>query len=164
MPVPLSLFTVGVYGSTDVSFFTALREVTIDTFCDVRQRRGMRGGKYRYVNSTALQSRLEREGIRYIHLKELAPPDEVRAIQRDRDLRDEILKSERERLAPEFIDAYREKCLASFTPQRLREFVGPLASRVVFFCVERDPLACHRSLIVEEIARQTNWPVCHLQP
>jgi hypothetical protein len=31
-------------------------------------------------------------------------------------------------------------------------------------CVERDPEACHRSLIAEELARELDLPVVHLYP
>ena len=47
----LALYTMGVYGSTEASFFKKLEQNNIDTFCDIRQRRGVRGSKYRYVNS-----------------------------------------------------------------------------------------------------------------
>ena len=43
----LALYTMGVYGSTEASFFKKLEQNNIDTLCDIRQRRGVRGSKYR---------------------------------------------------------------------------------------------------------------------
>ncbi|WP_278752735.1 hypothetical protein, partial [Alistipes putredinis] len=61
----MEFYTIGVYGSTEQSFFTKLKENGIDTFCDIRQRRGVRGKKYAYVNSTYLQNKLKEYGIKF---------------------------------------------------------------------------------------------------
>lgn len=52
------VLTIGVYGKTESQFFDALKNADIDTFCDIRKRRGVRGSQYAFVNSTKLQSRL----------------------------------------------------------------------------------------------------------
>ena len=62
----MEFYTIGVYGSTEQSFFTKLKENGIDTFCDIRQRRGVRGKKYAYVNSTYLQNKLKEYGLERI--------------------------------------------------------------------------------------------------
>ena len=74
----MEFYTVGVYGYTEQTFFTKLRENGIDTFCDIRQRRGVRGKKYAYVNSTYLQSKLKEYGIKYLYVNELSPTTEIR--------------------------------------------------------------------------------------
>ena len=51
----INVFTIGVYGSTENSFFEKLAQSRIDLFCDIRQRRGVRGSQYKYVNSNYLQ-------------------------------------------------------------------------------------------------------------
>lgn len=63
----------GVYGNSETEFFQKLLDEKITLFVDVRQRRGMRGSKYAFVNSTYLQNKLNELGIQYIHIKELAP-------------------------------------------------------------------------------------------
>jgi hypothetical protein len=68
------IVTIGVYGFDQESFFQALLNAKVDTFCDLRMRRGMRGSTYEFVNSSSLQKRLDELGIRYLHLKELAIP------------------------------------------------------------------------------------------
>ncbi len=46
----MKFYTIGVYGSTGNEFFQKLIDNNIDTFCDIRQRRGVRGAKYAFVN------------------------------------------------------------------------------------------------------------------
>ena len=50
----VNIFTIGVYGLTEDDFFQKLISSSIDTFCDIRRRRGVRGAKYAYVNSKKL--------------------------------------------------------------------------------------------------------------
>ena len=59
-----NLFTIGVYNSTEESYFQKLVENKIDVFCDIRQRRGVRGSQYKYVNSNYLQNKLAELGIK----------------------------------------------------------------------------------------------------
>ena len=54
----MEFFTIGVYNSTETEYFNKLIENNIDTFCDIRQRRGVRGAKYSFVNSNRLQEKL----------------------------------------------------------------------------------------------------------
>lgn len=68
----IDFFTIGVYGSTESSFFDKLKINNIDVFLDVRQRRGVRGSKYAYVNSKRLQIKLSELGIDYIHILDLS--------------------------------------------------------------------------------------------
>ena len=51
----MDFYTIGVYGKTETDFFTSLINKEIDLFCDIRQRRGVRGKKYSFVNSLKLQ-------------------------------------------------------------------------------------------------------------
>ena len=74
----MELFTIGVYGSTEPGFFAALQKAKIDTFCDIRWRRGVRGSEYLYANSGRLQQRLAELGIRYLHFRDLTPNPALR--------------------------------------------------------------------------------------
>ena len=67
------IVTIGVYGFDEARFFEALRKVKVDTFCDIRNRRGVRGSTYAFANSLRLQARLAELGIRYLYRKDLAP-------------------------------------------------------------------------------------------
>lgn len=56
----MEFFTIGVYNSTEKEFFDKLTQNNIDTFCDIRQRRGVRGAKYAFVNKNRLEQRLNK--------------------------------------------------------------------------------------------------------
>lgn len=62
----LKIVTIGAYGFLEEAFFGALQAAGVDTFCDIRARRGIRGSLYTFANSTVLQRRLGELGIRYI--------------------------------------------------------------------------------------------------
>ena len=53
------LFTIGVFGFSNDDFFEKLIDNQIDTFCDIRRRRGVRGAKYSFVNSNRLQNKMK---------------------------------------------------------------------------------------------------------
>src|SRR5690606_26222877 len=130
------LFTIGVYGYSEQEFFHALCANDIDTFCDIRQRRGVRGSKYAFVNSTRLQEHLNVKGIRYLHLKALAPTPEIRDAQKQADKERRVAKRERNRLHPAFVRAYERERLASASTKQILEMLPIDARNVVLFCVE----------------------------
>jgi hypothetical protein len=159
----LEIVTIGVYGYDEAGFFQALTDAKIDTFCDIRLRRGMRGPQYAFVNSMRLQQRLEELGIRYFHLKELAPIQDVRDKQKEEDVRTGVGKRSRERLGQTFVEAYRKEHLSKFDSARLIEQLGPNAEVIALFCVEREPEACHRSLVAGRLQHDLALSVEHLQ-
>ena len=77
----MKLVTIGVYGFSEAVFFNALQQAGVDTFCDLRWRRGVRGAEYAFANRARLQQRLAALGIRYLHLRELAPTPALRQRQ-----------------------------------------------------------------------------------
>ena len=158
------VLTIGVYGFDESGFFQALKDAGVDTFCDVRARRGMRGSEYRFVNSTYLQNRLQELGIRYFHFKNLAPTETVRDIERENDKKLKIAKRKRTTLSEAYIQAYRREILSGFDAKALMMELGTDAHTIAFFCVERDPQACHRLLVAQEFAQQTGLEVEHIMP
>ncbi len=64
----MTFYTIGVYASTEHEFFQKIIDNEIDTFCDIRQRRGVRGAKYSFANSNRLQQRLIELDIKYTHI------------------------------------------------------------------------------------------------
>jgi uncharacterized protein (DUF488 family) len=162
--MPEKLLTIGVYGFTERGFFQALVDANVDLFCDIRARRGLRGSEYAFANAQRLQAQLAERGIRYIHIKNLAPSPEVRESQSQEDLRTGTTKRDRDKLGEVFTAKYRETCLAGLDASALlQEHIGN-ARWPVFFCVERAPAACHRSLLTDELSRQTGLPVEHILP
>lgn len=150
----MRITTIGAYGFSEERFFDALRKAGVDTFLDIRQRRGVRGREYAFVNATRLQAKLAEQGIRYVYAPTLAPTNEIRQVQRDADASTGTAKRDRSRLSPEFSAAYRRARLAEFTWADLESAVGPHARTVCLFCVEGRPEACHRSLVVEHLLRE----------
>ena len=159
----MEFFTIGVYNSTEKSFFNKLTENRIDTFCDIRQRRGVRGSKYSYVNSNKLQEKLSELGINYGHIINLAPPVEVRELQKQADLDRGELKHERQNLGDVFKSEYKSRILNKFSFELFIETLeNNGANRVVLFCVEEKPEACHRSMVSDKLENELKYKVTHL--
>lgn len=161
-PHDIQIVTLGVYGSTEDSFFGALRDAGVDTFVDVRQRRGLRGSQYAYANSTRLQQRLAELGIRYVHLKDLAPTSSVRERQKAADKQAGISKRDRDRLGEAFVEAYQSEILAPYDLDAFFEALPEDAQTVALFCVEQAPAACHRSLLADALRQEYGLKVDHL--
>ena len=158
-----SIVTLGIYDSTEESFFQTLEDADVDTFCDVRRHRGLRGARYKYGNSTRLQERLDDMGIRYVHIKDLAPTKDIRQRQKEVDEKRDVKKREREELGDLFVNAYEEEILGEYNLDQFFEEIPDDAEVVALFCVEREPGACHRSLIADALSENYDLPVRHLR-
>ena len=124
---------------------------------DVRQRRAVRGSEYAWANAARLQAALHKAGIGYEHRKELAPTTELRELQYREDAKAGVGKRSRDRLAPAYVARYTAEILD-------RAALSPPAVASALLCVERDPEACHRSLIAERLAAEHGVSVTHLRP
>ena len=155
--------TIGVSGFTVERFLEVLGEADARLLLDVRQRRGVRGREYAWANARRLQAALAEAGIEYRHHLELAPTTELRQLQYREDDRRGVGKRSRVELAPEYRDRYVREILD-------RVDLGPIVAEMpkdhasALFCVERDPEACHRSLIAARLADEYGVPVVHLRP
>ena len=153
--------TIGVYGWTLEEFLAALEDADVSLLVDVRQRRGVRGREYAWANAQRLQRALADAGIAYSHHKELAPTTELRQLQYAEDDRLGVAKRSRSDLAP----AYRERYLREILDHAdLDALVAELPDVSALFCDERDPEACHRSLVADRLAREFGVRVSHLRP
>ena len=159
----LGVVTIGVYGFDGESFLQRLRQADVRLLLDVRQRRGVRGPEYAWANSLRLQAALARAGIAYEHHPELAPTTELRRLQYAEDDRRGVGKRSRRELAAEYVRRYTTEILdrADLTP-----IVSELQSggTAALLCVERDPEACHRSLIARRLTEQHRVSIEHLLP
>jgi uncharacterized protein (DUF488 family) len=155
--------TIGVYGWTLERFLDALRGAKVGLVLDVRQRRGVRGSEYAWANSARLQAALAGAGIGYAHHKELAPTTELRQLQYLEDARAGVGKRSRVELAPEYVHRYTREILdrVDLAPV-VAELPADAASALL--CVERDPEACHRSLIAERLETAYGIPIVDLLP
>jgi uncharacterized protein (DUF488 family) len=159
----LRMVTIGVYGFDSESFLQELRYADVRLLLDVRQRRGVRGPEYAWANSARLQAALAQAGIAYEHHLELAPTTELRQLQYAEDDRQGVGKRSRRELAAEYTRRYTTEILdrADLTPILP---ALPTTGTAALLCVERDPEACHRSLIAQRLAEQHHVTIEHLRP
>jgi uncharacterized protein (DUF488 family) len=155
--------TIGVYGWSVGRFIDALRTAGVKQVLDVRQRRGVRGSEYAWANSKRLQAALADAGIEYRHHPELAPTTELRHLQYAEDDRQGVGKRSRTGLAPEYVERYTRERLDRVDLASIVEAM-PTDGAAALFCVERDPEACHRSLVADRIAANFSLPVEHIRP
>ena len=159
----LRMVTIGVYGFDGESFLRRLRRAGVRLLLDVRQRRGVRGREYAWANSRRLQAALADAGIAYEHHPELAPTTELRQLQYAEDDRQGVGKRSRRELAPEYTRRYLSEILD-------RADLAPIVSALpnsgtaALFCVERDPEACHRSLVAQRLTERHHVTIEHLRP
>jgi len=147
-----AIYTIGVYGSSEKEFFQKLTDHGIDSFCDIRLRRAVRGSQYAFANSQRLQGKLADLSIKYFHETGLAPTTEIIKLQDKFDKEHKIQRRKREELTDVFKTAYNNRILSKFD---IRQFIKGLENsgtkKLVLFCVERSPNACHRSLVTDKL-------------
>jgi uncharacterized protein (DUF488 family) len=158
-----ALATIGVYGWTPETFVDALRDAGVRLVLDVRQRRGVRGSEYAWANARRLQDLLAGAGIAYRHEPQLAPTTELRQLQYREDDRLGVGKRSRAELAPAYREGYTKEILDRAD---LAAVVAglPEDGAAALLCVERDPEACHRSLVADRLAAEHGLSVAHLLP
>jgi uncharacterized protein (DUF488 family) len=160
---PRRAATIGVYDWTFETWLGALREARATQVLDIRQRRGVRGSRYAWANSTRLEAALAEAGIEYRHRKELAPTTELRHLQYREDDRLGVGKRSRVELAAEYRQRYLREILDQVALRPIVEAM-PVAGTAALMCVEADPEACHRSLVAEGLQAEFGLPVQHLRP
>ena len=162
----MKFITIGVYGFSEAAFFGALQQAGVDTFCDIRWRRGVRGAEYAFANCARLQKRLTELGIRYLHFRDLAPTPALRQRQAEADKAEGTTKRKRSALGEVFVTGYRQERLSTFDSGRFVEQFAAEARIVALFCVEKEPAACHRSLLAERLQQDlgAQCEVIHLMP
>jgi uncharacterized protein (DUF488 family) len=157
------LATIGVYGFSLETFLATLDDADVGLVLDVRQRRGVRGSEYAWANSLRLQAALREAGIAYEDHKELAPTTALRHLQYREDALQGVGKRSRVLLAPEYSRRYVEEILDRVDLDGIVERL-PTDPASALLCVERDPEACHRSLIAARLAERYGLEVIHLLP
>jgi uncharacterized protein (DUF488 family) len=155
--------TIGVYDWDLSHFLEALAVADVRLLLDVRQRRGVRGPEYSWANALRLQAALAGAGIAYEHHKELAPTTELRHLQYAEDARKGEGKRSRTVLAEEYRTRYTREIL-DHAPLDAVAAELPVDGAAALFCVERDPEACHRSIVAERLADEHGVSVSHLRP
>jgi len=155
--------TIGVYGFNRATFLAALDDAGVKLLLDVRQRRGVRGSEYAWANSARLQAALADAGMAYRHHKELAPTTELRRLQYAEDERRGVGRRSRVELAPEYRERYTHEILDQVDLEPIVDSL-PADAATALLCVERDPEACHRSLVADRMAAEHDVSVRHVAP
>jgi uncharacterized protein (DUF488 family) len=159
----MEFYTIGVYNSTEQEFLNKLTQNKIDTFCDIRQRRGVRGATYSFVNSIKLQQKLNDLGIKYFYVEALAPTAEIREVQTKIDKKKGVQQRIRQELDRSFILEYENKVLEKFNFENFIDHLEKARSKkIAFFCVEENHEACHRSLVTNKLKTKFNSKIKHL--
>ena len=133
----MRIFTIGYEGATVAEFLAALQKAGVERGIDIRAVPNSRRPGF---SKTPLRNALAEAGIDYVHLRALGTPADGRAAARA-GRKDELKRIYAGQLElPEAIaetgkmlDLSREK------PSAL-------------LCYERDPAACHRTLLLEAVA------------
>ena len=159
----LRMVTIGVYGFAAEAFLEKLTSGGVGLLLDLRQRRGVRGPDYSWANSERLQRALTVADVSYRHVKELAPTTDLRQLQYREDNRQGVGKRNRIALAPEYSERYTREILHPFDLGALMAEL-PSDSVTALLCVERDPEACHRSLVAARLRAEYGLPVTDLRP
>ena len=158
-----SIATIGVYGFSGEAFLQRLRQADVSLLIDVRQRRGVRGPDYAWANSLRLQAALAHAQIGYEHHLELAPSTELRQLQYAEDDIQRVSKRSRRELAAEYTHRYTTEILDLVDLTSILSTL-PTSGTAALLCVERDPEACHRSLIARRLNERHRLTIEHLQP
>jgi uncharacterized protein (DUF488 family) len=132
----MKLFTIGYEGATVGEFLSALQSAGVERIIDVRAIPNSRRPGF---SKTPLCNALAEVGIDYVHLRALGTPADGRAAARagrHEDLK-RIYAGQLE--LPEAVAAGAQMAgLAEEKPSAL-------------LCYERDPAACHRSLLLSAV-------------
>ncbi len=129
------LFTVGYEGRSIESFLSTLETYSIDCILDVRE---LPLSRKRGFSKTALKDRLAQHRIRYIHLKELGSPRELRKqlkatgnYERFFCLIDQHLSGAEDAIETAYRYVSQQNCC--------------------ILCFEKLPTYCHRSIVAKKI-------------
>jgi len=130
------VYTIGYEGTDIDRFVKALKAVGVTTLADVR---AVALSRKKGFSKSALQARLEEEGIAYVHFVALGDPkpgrDAARAGQHDA-----------------FRKIYSRHLETEAAAAALQSLAGLVASEpTCLLCFERDPFVCHRSLITNRL-------------
>ncbi|MFL6750521.1 MAG: DUF488 family protein [Sphingomicrobium sp.] len=143
----MRIFTIGYEATTMAEFLAALKAAGVERVIDVRALPLSRRPGF---SKTPLKNALAEVGIDYVHLKALGTPADGRAAARAGK------QSELERIYAAQLDLPE----AMVQGEQMRELASERPSALL--CYERQPAQCHRSLLLDAVARDAD--VTHLFP
>lgn len=143
----LHYFTIGYEAATMAEFLASLQQAGVERILDVRAVPNSRRPGF---SKNPLKNALAEVGIDYVHLKALGTPADGRAAARA-GRHDDL-----ERIYAGQLDLPE----AIVQAEQMRELAEEKPSALL--CYERDPAACHRSLLLAAVAGDA--AVTHLFP
>lgn len=138
------ILSIGYEGRDQQSLIDELTAHGVGVLLDVRltplsRKRGL--------SKTALSEALHLSGIQYLHRRDLGNPKTNRESFRSGDTPTGVTVFKRVLASPESRSALNEAVTLART------------ERVAILCFEREHRACHRQVIVDEVARSSKAPV-----
>lgn len=144
-----TIATIGYQAATMPGLLKALEDAGVDLLVDVRAVASSRRPGF---SKTALAAHLREAGIDYLHLRGLGTPAEGRAAARSG--RHEVMRS-----------VFLDHMETPGAQAELEALAGLVETRqVCVLCFEADPSHCHRSIVVEQLAKLRPVRVRHLMP
>ena len=143
----MRIFTIGYEATTVAEFIAALHRADVERVIDVRALPLSRRPGF---SKSPLKAALGEAGIDYFHLKALGTPSEGRSAAR----------AGRQQDLERIYAGQLELPEAMVQAEQMRELAGEKPSALL--CYERDPAVCHRSLLIDAVARDAD--VTHLFP
>lgn len=141
------LATIGYEGARPDDFVGTLQLVDIQIVVDIRDRAQSRRPGF---SKSALRENLERNGIGYVHLKELGDPKEGRDAARSGDL-------------AKFRKIYAAVLDTQVAIDALDQIVDLVKSvNVCLLCYERDHHECHRKIVADRLESVVGSKARHL--
>lgn len=133
---PVSLFTIGYEDRNIDEFIARLRKNGVETLIDVRETPASRKPGF---SKSKLSQYLETANIKYLHVKALGSPKELRQ------------ELEEEKDYDRFFDKYRKylNTQIGVLKSLYRDTIVNESSCLM--CLERDPHYCHRMVVAEKI-------------
>lgn len=133
----MKLFTIGYEGATQPEFISVLKAAGVERVIDIRAVPLSRKPGF---SKNILAGGLREAGIDYVHLKALGTPPEGReAARKGNHAKLEAVYAGQLELPEAMVQAAQMLDLAQEKPSAL-------------LCFERDPAACHRTLLVAAVA------------
>jgi len=139
--------TIGYEGANPTDFDATLASARVNVVVDVRAVAISRKAGF---SKTALQDRLQANGLQYIHLRGLGDPKPGREAARAGDMA----------LFRQIFGAHLTTPDAQADLATLKALAA--AKTVALLCYESDPEGCHRSIIAKLVAKSVNLAIVHL--
>ncbi|HYG31010.1 MAG TPA: DUF488 domain-containing protein [Allosphingosinicella sp.] len=143
----MRIFTIGYEGATQAELVAALLAAGVERVIDVRAVPLSRKPGF---SKNVLAAGLREAGIDYVHLKALGTPPEGR----------EAARKGRHDVLERVYAAQLQTPEAAVQAAQMIDLAGEKPSALL--CFERDPAACHRTLLREDVV--PDWEAVDLAP